>query len=395
MNSEITETTDKKGGIVFYDAECRFCIAWARRGEHWLGKRGFRFAPLSEAADEMRLQTTDGETIGGARAMVYLARRVWWTWPLWAMSRVPSVMRWMERGYRWLAARRYCLNGACEIASKPVERIGDWVPVGSGLGFVFAMGGMLAAWAWMWSLAAALFFGFKWITWIRARRGGLRMGIGHSLGYWLLWPGMSPRTFARAGYNARPVEWLFACAKTTLGAALIWWVARRLPADQTLLVGWVGWIGLAFLLHFGAMHLLALAWRVRPIMRAPILATSLRDFWSARWNTAFRDLAQTLWFTPLRHRYGAGMATFGVFLVSGALHELVISVPARAGFGLPTVYFAVQGMGMVLERRWQANAVCRRLMTRIIVVGPAFWLFHPPFIERVVLPFLRVMGAVN
>jgi len=29
------------------------------------------------------------------------------------------------------------------------------------------------------------------------------------------------------------------------------------------------------------------------------------------------------------------------------------------------------------------------------VAGPAFWLFHPPFIERAVVPFLRVIGAVT
>ncbi len=395
MNSVITEITDNKGGVVFYDADCRFCTSWARRGERWLEKRGFRFAPLPEAAAEMRLLTADGETIGGAQAMSYLARQVWWAWPLWAMSRIPGATRLLEGGYRWFAARRYCLNGACGIASKPVERVSDWLPAGCGLGFAFAMGGVLPAWAWMWSLAATLFFGFKWITWIRARRGGLQMGMRRGLGYWLLWPGMSPSTFARGGYDARAWEGIFAGAKTALGAVLVWGVARRLPADQTLLVGWVGWVGLAFLIHFGVMHLLALAWRVPPIMRAPILATSLRDFWSARWNTAFRDLAQVLWFAPLRRRYGAAEATFSVFVISGALHELVISVPARAGFGLPTFYFALQGLGMVLERKWRGNAVCQRLMTWTIVVGPAFWLFHPPFIDRVVLPFLSVIGAVN
>jgi predicted DCC family thiol-disulfide oxidoreductase YuxK len=395
MNSVITEITDKNGGVVFYDAECRFCTSWARRGERWFSKRGFRFAPLSEPADEMKLVTNKGQTIGGAHAIVYLARRVWWGWPLWAASRVPGVMRLLDYGYRQFAIRRYCLHGACEVGSKSVRTIWDWLPAGCGLGFALTMGGILPSWAWMWSLAATLFFGFKWITWIRARRDGLRMSIRRSLGYWLLWPGMSPSTFACSEYNARPLEWIFAGAKTALGAVLIWGVARRLPADQSLLVGWVGWIGLAFLLHFGVMHLLALTWRVPPIMRAPILAISLRDFWSSRWNTAFRDLAQVLWFTPLRRRYGAGAATFGVFLMSGALHELVISVPARAGFGLPTLYFALQGLGMLLERRWARNTICRRLMTWVIVVGPAFWLFHPPFIERVVVPFLRVIGAVN
>src|ERR1017187_2041804 len=395
MNSVITEITDKNGGYVYYDAECRFCTTWARRGERWLGKHGFRVAPLPEPADEMKLVTHGGEMIGGARAVVYLARQVWWAWPLWAVSRVPGVMRLLESGYRAFAARRYCLRGACEVSGMCVKRAEDWLPGGCGVGFALAMGGMLPAWVWMWTLSAAIFFGFKWITWIRARRGGLQMGVGRGLGYWLLWPGLMPIAFAHAGYDARPREWIFASAKTALGALLVWGVARRFPVNQGLLVGWVGWAGLAFLLHFGVMHFLALAWRGPPIMCAPILATSPRDFWSARWNTAFRDLAQVVWFAPLRRRYGAGAATIGVFLASGALHELVISVPARAGFGLPTLYFALQGLGMVLERRWRHNGVSRRLMTWVIVAGPAFWLFHPPFIERVVIPFLRAIGAVN
>src|SRR6266567_2700272 len=100
MNSVITEITDTSGGCVFYDSECRFCTAWARRSERWLGKRRFRFVPLSEPATEMKLVTGDGETIGGARVVVYLARQIWWAWPLWAMSRVPGVMSLLERGYR-------------------------------------------------------------------------------------------------------------------------------------------------------------------------------------------------------------------------------------------------------------------------------------------------------
>ena len=108
MNSVITEITDTSGGCVFYDAQCRFCTTWARRGERWLGKRGFRFAPLSEPADEMKLVTNSGEVIGGARAVVYLARQIWWAWPLWAVSRIPGVLGLLECGYSRVAAGRYC-----------------------------------------------------------------------------------------------------------------------------------------------------------------------------------------------------------------------------------------------------------------------------------------------
>jgi predicted DCC family thiol-disulfide oxidoreductase YuxK len=399
MTSVITEITDNNGGIVLYDAGCAFCTAWARRAERILKGRRFVFQPLPMAAEEMKVVTAAGKTIGGASAVMYLARQVWWTWPLWALSRMPGMMQLLDCGYRWIAARRHCARGLCgvesPIPSTSSAKASDWIPMGCVLGVTFASGRVLPPWAWMWSLTVALFWGFKWITWIRAKRSGLDLGWVRDVGYWLFWPGMSPKAFAVAEYRARPMEWFLAAAKTTFGAMLIWRGARLVPADEPLLAGWVGLVGLAFLLHFGLMHLAALAWRVEPIMRAPILAESLRDFWSARWNTAFRDVAQTLWFGPMRRRWGVPVATFGVFIISGLLHELVISVPAHAGFGLPTAYFALQGLGMVLQRQGSRNAFSRRLTTWIVVVGPVFWLFHPPFIERVVVPFLRVIGALH
>src|SRR5882724_6626235 len=217
MNSVITEATDRKGRIVSYDAECAFCGAWARRVERILKGRGFVFQPLPERAEEMRVMTAAGEIIHGAAAMVYLARQVWWTWPLWAVSRVPGMMGLLESSYRWIAARRYCARGTCEISRREPHKVLDWALVGCVLGVALASGEVLPRWVWMWSLAATLYFCFKWITWVRARRSGLRMGLIRGLGYWLLWPGMSPRAFARAGYRPRFKEWVGAIANGALG----------------------------------------------------------------------------------------------------------------------------------------------------------------------------------
>ena len=54
----------------------------------------------------MRLRLTDGTVFGGAEAVVEIARRIWWAWPLWAISRLPGAMRPLHAGYRWLARRR-------------------------------------------------------------------------------------------------------------------------------------------------------------------------------------------------------------------------------------------------------------------------------------------------
>ncbi len=200
-------------------------------------------------------------------------------------------------------------------------------------------------------------------------------------------------------------EWLWAALKTALGVGLLWIVARRIPAEQDLLRGWTGLFGLIFLLHFGSFHLIALFWQAmgidaEPIMSKPILSKTLSEFWGKRWNLGFRQLAHDLIFRPLYKRIGVAAAGLLVFLASGLIHDLVISLPARGGYGLPTGYFMLQGLGVTLERSTlgrqlglQRGAAAWIFMV-VITAGPAFWLFHPPFVLRVILPFMRAIHAL-
>ena len=110
------------------------------------------------------------------------------------------------------------------------------------------------------------------------------------------------------------------------------------------------------MLHFGIFGLLAIFWqsmgfRAAPIMNTPIASLSVAEFWGRRWNSGFRDLAHPLLFVPLSHKLGAGAGLWASFAVSGLLHELVISVPAGGGYGLPTMYFLIQALGICVERR--------------------------------------------
>jgi alginate O-acetyltransferase complex protein AlgI len=48
-------------------------------------------------------------------------------------------------------------------------------------------------------------------------------------------------------------------------------------------------VGLILTLHFGLFQILALFWQrlgvaAEPIMKAPLRATSLGEFWGKRWN---------------------------------------------------------------------------------------------------------------
>jgi len=266
----------------------------------------------------------------------------------------------------------------------------------------------LPSWAFMWSLAAAMFFALKWLTLQRALRLNPTPSLLRVLDYLFLWIGMNAQEFLftprhRASLP-RITEWLVAFAKILFGGALLWGVTPLLSPAPPWLVAWTGMVGLIFLMHFGAFHLLSLGWRTfgfsaPPIMRNPISATSLSDFWGSRWNNAFRDAAHVLVFCPLRPHLGARGAMFAVFLVSGLAHDFVISLPAAVGFGLPTLYFAAQGCGVWLERstlgkRLRLQRGLRgRIFALAVVAAPVFWLFHPPFAEGVILPFLEVIGA--
>jgi hypothetical protein len=186
---------------------------------------------------------------------------------------------------------------------------------------------------------------------------------------------------------------------------LFWGLARFAAPASELAAGWIGLFGLIFLLHFGTFHLVSLTWRAmgiqaRPIMDVPLAAASLGDLWGRRWNLAFHMLARDLVAAAVRRRFGPIAATLLTFLVSGLIHDLVISVPARGGYGLPTAYFLVQGIGVLFER----SPIGIRLGLRrgpwarvyvFAVAGlPAFWLFHPPFVLRVIVPFMRAFGAI-
>ncbi len=164
----------------------------------------------------------------------------------------------------------------------------------------------------MWSLAFAIFCGCKWLTWRRTpARGG---PAWRSVGYLAAWPGMDAARFLDPRSSPRtptPGEWLFASGKLALGAAVLFGLARLVPAEFPYAVGWAGMVGIVMALHFGAFHLLSCAWRragvdASPLMDRPLASTSLGEFWGRRWNTAFRDLTHRFLFRPLKSRLGAG-----------------------------------------------------------------------------------------
>ena len=281
-----------------------------------------------------------------------------------------------------------------------------WIPLACLPAVAIAVRSLLEPWIFMWILAGGIFLGCKWQSWWECHN---IPGVtpSRSVEFLLAWPGMDAAAFLDREKRApRPEgqEWVWATAKTALGALLLWGVARNVPAGSDLLVGWVGMVGIILILHFGTFHVLSLVWRVagidaRPIMAAPLCVTSLTDFWGRRWNLGFRQLTHRIIFAPTRNRIGVPGAILLSFFASGVIHDVVISLPARGGYGLPTAYFVCQGLGVLFERSRAgtklglSSGIGGWLFAVVCAAGPAAMLFHPLFVHRVILPFLEAVGA--
>jgi hypothetical protein len=262
------------------------------------------------------------------------------------------------------------------------------------------------SWLFMWGLAFSIYAGLKWLTFADFS-GPSESTVGRSLGYLLLWPGMDTKSFFAVGQAVEwPAwrEWCLAIGEFVVGVILIV-LAASLVHHHAVAAGWIGMAGIVFTLHFGLFHLLSVLWRqggvhATPIMDWPILASSLSDFWGKRWNLAFRDLAHRYVYRPLIGRLGIVRTTMAVFLVSGLVHDAVISVPAGGGIGLPTLYFLFQGVGLLFERSrvgkrfGTRQGVTGRLFCAAVILGPIVLLFHRPFVERVVVPMFVAMESV-
>jgi predicted DCC family thiol-disulfide oxidoreductase YuxK len=121
VNTEITNISDIKWlqGWLLYDGSCPSCRRFAAWLEPILTRRGFDLAPLQSAwvteclgeamsLREMKVLTLAGESLGGADALVFLARRIWWAWPLHLLAQIPGVMPIFRGAYRVCADRRHC-----------------------------------------------------------------------------------------------------------------------------------------------------------------------------------------------------------------------------------------------------------------------------------------------
>jgi predicted DCC family thiol-disulfide oxidoreductase YuxK len=135
MITLVDEVTDRKGrqarGWLFFDAQCGFCTRIARWLAPIVARRGLGVAPLqdprvgallgmsrNELLKELRFLLSDGRNYGGARAVVAVAREIWWGKPLVWLAGLPGMMRVLDAGYKRIAARRGCVAETCEARTQ-------------------------------------------------------------------------------------------------------------------------------------------------------------------------------------------------------------------------------------------------------------------------------------
>lgn len=199
-----------------------------------------------------------------------------------------------------------------------------------------------------------------------------------------LWFGMDPIPFAA---KRRQVTWKkdaaigLCCVLVGLGVSV---GVAYMDTDLILIM----FVPLSIAFHYGALRLLTAFWRlqgfaVRPLFRNPLLSLGLADFWAKRWNLSFSQMMVRAVQRPVRVSLGPRAAMFTVFLVSGLLHELAITLPVQSGYGLPTLYFVLHGIIVLLEPdTWPVWL--KRPLALLIVIVPMPFLFPTVFTEQVI-----------
>ena len=243
-------------------------------------------------------------------------------------------------------------------------------------------------------LCCVLMAGMKWVVYSEwRRRGGEILPWGRWMCFATLWFGMEPMAWTG---KRRILQWktdaYWGGGCCVVGGILVFLMSSY---EVTMLIPL--FIAMSIGFHFGALRLLAAFWRwngfaVRALFRNPFMTRGFGDFWGKRWNLAYSQMMARAVKRPIQQKYGAKVALFSVFMISGLLHELAITVPVQAGYGLPTGFFLVQGILTTFEKR--ETLVNALLCGASLVVGLNF-LFPAAFVEAVIIPARDVFNLIN
>ena len=127
-------------GWILYDGQCGFCYRSVHLWQAAVERRGFGVKDLQSAQaegvlqvprdnllDDIRVLTPEGKCASGADAYLFMARRIWWAWPFYAIFSLPGFNWLLWRGYRWFNRNRYRISRHCPLpqqagAARPPKR---------------------------------------------------------------------------------------------------------------------------------------------------------------------------------------------------------------------------------------------------------------------------------
>ena len=96
---------------------------------------------------------------------------------------------------------------------------------------------------------------------------------------------------------------------------------------------------------------------------------------------------------PIEGIFGRKAGVFGVFLISGLLHEVAITLPVNSGHGLPTAFFTVHGLLVLLEGKLERPL--GRVPALLAVGVPLGFLFPPEFQSGVIERCLQIFDFLT
>ena len=151
---------------------------------------------------------------------------------------------------------------------------------------------------------------------------------------------------------------------------------------QSLAMNYLALVSVLLIVHLGFVEVWTDGLRLsgfqpKTLFDRPFKSKSLREFWGQRWNLAFVDMNKLFVLAPFKGKAPRVVLIFAIFLFSGVLHELAISYPDGVSWGLPLSYFALQGLGVLFERKLKFP----RVLVWLWVIAPVPLLFTPAFMN--------------
>ncbi|SHO47903.1 Membrane bound O-acyl transferase family protein [Desulfopila aestuarii DSM 18488] len=208
------------------------------------------------------------------------------------------------------------------------------------------------------------------------RRPFAMVGCSFFWAPWLSLPSWEKRTRLEAGQSKHRLL-LVSCGQLAAITAVYVFFIPMIRAFPLWLQSYLAIVPFWLLLEAlgGLCRLLWLpSGRLVPtINNRPWQAKHLADFWGRRWNRLIGDWLHQVVFMPLRRQPNTAM--FATFLVSGIIHELLVSLPfmlvyGKSIWGLMTGYFLIQYLAIRIERWLQLSAFGKRMLLWIAVLLP-------------------------